>query len=228
VDSVAGDHHYPVRTFGPDRPGGGRVLLVAREMMTMRIRDLMTTPAITVLGETPVSEALRLLDRNQITALPVIDRQGRLIGMVSEADLIPDMLLVEDRVPSYPMKLSGSLRPRRVAEVMANLVISVRSDEDLDAAIDLLRATMVKSLPVVEGEQVVGVISRSDVIHCLAGRDARIRNQILDLLRDRDLDWQVEVDDGIVHVRGPIGGLERERAEAIAGAVPGVIAVHSA
>ncbi|MER7246916.1 CBS domain-containing protein [Kribbella sp. NPDC000426] len=198
-----------------------------QEVMMMRIKELMTTPAITVLGETPVSEALRLLDRNQITALPVVDRQGRLIGEVSEADLIPDMLLVEDRVPSYPMKLSGSLRPRRVAEVMANLVISVQADEDLDAAIDLLRATMVKSLPVVEGDRVVGVISRSDVIHYLAGRDASIRNRILDLLRERNLGWQVEVDDGIVHVHGPIGELERERAEAIAGAVPGVIAVHT-
>ncbi|WP_329000996.1 CBS domain-containing protein [Kribbella sp. NBC_00709] len=194
----------------------------------MRTSELMTTPAITVLGETPVSEALGLLDRNQITAMPVVDRQSRLIGVVSEADLIPDALLVQDHVPSHPMKASISGRPRRVAELMVNLVMSVGADEDLDAAIDLLRTSMVKSLPVVEGDHVVGVISRSDVIHYLAGRDTRIRNEILDLLRERDLDWQVEVDDGIVHVRGAIGELERERAEAIAGSVRGVIAVHAA
>ncbi|GAA1599680.1 MULTISPECIES: CBS domain-containing protein [Kribbella] len=192
----------------------------------MRVKELMTTPAITVLGETPVSEALRLLDRNQITTLPVVDRQGRLVGVVSEADLIPDMLLVEDRVPSYPLRLSAVFRPRRVAELMANLVMSVHADEDVDAAIDLLRETMVKSLPVVDGEQVVGVISRSDVIHYLAGRDSRIRNDILDQLRARDLNWQVEVDDGIVRVLGTAGELDRRRAESIAGSVAGVIAVH--
>lgn len=193
---------------------------------TMLISELMTSPAITVLGETSVSEALHLLDRNQITAMPVVDRQGRLVGVVSEADLIPDMLLFQDRVPSYPMRPSASARPRRVAELMANLVVSVGADEDIDAAIDLLRETMVKSLPVVEREHVVGVISRSDVIHFLAGRDARIRNDILDQLRERDLDWQVEVDDGIVRMHGPTGDLERRRAAAIASSVGGAIAVH--
>ena len=73
----------------------------------MRVRELMSTPAISVLGEAPVSEALQLLDRNQITAMPVVDRQGRLVGVISEADLIPDALLVLDRVPSYPMRLSA-------------------------------------------------------------------------------------------------------------------------
>lgn len=194
----------------------------------MRVSELMTTPAITVLGETPVSAALRLLDRNQVTALPVVDRRGRLVGSVSEADLIPDALLVQDRAPSYPMRLSAGVLPRRVAELMSTVVVSVRADEDLDAAIDLLRSAMVKSLPVVDGDRVVGVISRSDVIHFLAGRDARIRNDIVDRLRDRDLDWRVEVDDGIVQVHGATGEHERHRAEAIVGSVSGVIAVHAA
>jgi CBS domain-containing protein len=195
----------------------------------MRVSELMTTPAITVLGETPVSAALRLLDRNQVTALPVVDRRGRLVGSVSEADLIPDALLVyHHRAPSYPMRLSAGVLPRRVAELMSTVVPSVRSDEDLDAAIDLLRSAMVKSLPVVDADRVVGVISRSDVIHFLAGRDARIRNDILDRLRARDLDWRVEVDDGIVQVHGTIGEHERHRAEAIAASVSGVVAVHAA
>ncbi|MFF0344756.1 CBS domain-containing protein [Kribbella sp. NPDC004875] len=194
----------------------------------MRVSELMTTPAITVLGETPVTEVLHLLDRNQITAVPVVDRHGRLVGVVSEADLIPDMLLVEDRVPSYPIRLSAGVRPRRAVELMAHLVMSVRADEDVDSAIDLLRETMVKSLPVVDhNQEVVGVISRSDVIHHLAGRDARILNNILDLLRERDLDWQVDVDDGVVRIHGPITALDRERAESIAGSVPGVLAVHT-
>ena len=191
----------------------------------MLIRDLMTTPAITVMGETPVSEALRLLDQHKITAMPVVDRTGRLIGVVSEADLMSDALLINDRIPSYAVRLSASARPRRVAELMAHLVMSVHPGSELDEAIDLLRATMVKSLPVVDDDRVVGVISRSDVIHFLAGRDTKIREDVVEALQERNLDWQVEVDDGIVHVSGPIGELDRHRAEAIAETVRGVIAV---
>lgn len=191
----------------------------------MLVQDLMSTPAITVLGETPVGEALHLLDEHKITALPVVDRRGHLVGVVSEADLMQDALELDDRVVSMPIRVSATARPRRVAEVMAHLVVSVHSDNGLDDAIDLLRATMVKSLPVVQDNQVVGVISRSDVIHFLAGRDAKIRAEVAQRLHDHNPDWQVDVDDGIVKVTGPAGDQAR-RAETIAGTVRGVIAVN--
>ncbi|MEI8406571.1 MULTISPECIES: CBS domain-containing protein [unclassified Kribbella] len=192
----------------------------------MLIQDLMSTPAITVLGETPVGAALHLLDEHKITALPVVDRRGRLVGVVSEADLMQDALQLDDRVVCMPVRVSATARPRRVAEVMAHLVVSVHSDDGLDDAIDLLRATMVKSLPVVQDNQVVGVISRSDVIHFLAQRDAKIRTEVAQRLHDRNPAWQVDVDDGIVKVTGPVGAEERHQAEAVADTVRGVIAVH--
>jgi CBS domain-containing protein len=192
----------------------------------MLIQDLMSTPVITVLGETPVGEALRLLDEHKITALPVVDRGGHLVGVVSEADLMQDALQLDDRVSSLPIRVSASARPRRVAEVMACLVVSVHRDDGLDEAIDLLRATMVKSLPVVQDDRVIGVISRSDVIHCLAERDARIRTDVVQRLHDRNPAWQVAVDDGIVKVTGPVGDQEQRQAEAVADTVRGVIAVH--
>ncbi len=139
-----------------------------------------------------------------------------------------DALLINDRIPSYAVRLSASARPRRVAELMAHLVMSVHPGSELDEAIDLLRATMVKSLPVVDDGRVVGVISRSDVIHFLAARDARIRTEVTEALRERDPAWHAEVDDGIVHVSGPVDELDRRRAEAVAESVPGVIAVHVA
>lgn len=194
----------------------------------MQVKDLMSAPAITVLGETPVSEALRLLDAHKITAMPVVDRKGGLVGVVSEADLVPDALLIYDRVPSYPIRLTAPPHQRKVAELMAHLVMQVQPDEDLDGAIDLLRATMVKSLPVVEAGRVVGVISRSDVIHYLAGRDTQIRDDVIAALRERNLDWDVEVDDGIVRISGALGGLDRQRADAVVASVRGVIAVHIA
>ncbi|HEU4947171.1 MAG TPA: CBS domain-containing protein [Kribbella sp.] len=191
----------------------------------MLIRELMTSPAVTVMAKTPISEALRLLDDHKITAMPVIDGRGDLIGVVSEADLVPDALQLEDRV-QRAVHVSNS-RARQVFEVMTHLVVSVHGDDELDAAIDLLRSTMVKSLPVVEHGQVVGMISRSDVIHLLAGRDKRIRDDVAELFVNVRPDWQVEVQDGVVKI---ITGLsdddERRRAEALAGTVRGVVAVQ--
>ncbi|MFI7063603.1 CBS domain-containing protein [Kribbella sp. NPDC050124] len=192
----------------------------------MLIRDLMSAPAITVLGETPVSEALRLLDQRKITAMPVVDRDGRLVGVVSEADLMQDALELSDRLPSAPISVSTSGRSRRVAEVMAHLVVSVHTDDQLDDAIDVMRSTMVKSLPVVEADRVVGVISRSDVIHLLAERDDRIRAEVNHALRQRNPIWHAEVDSGIVKVTGPGNEADRRQAEAVADAVRGVVAVH--
>ncbi|TCO20317.1 BON domain-containing protein [Kribbella steppae] len=192
----------------------------------MLIQDLMSTPAITVLGETPVGEALHLLDEHKISALPVVDRRGHLVGVVSEADLMQDALQLDDRALSVPIRMSASARPRRVAEVMARLVVSVHSDDVLDDAIDLLRATMVKSLPVLQENRVIGVISRSDVIHFLAERDTQIRTDVARRLHDRNPDWRVEVDDGVVKVSGPVSDQARHQAEAVVGTVRGVIAVH--
>ncbi|MFK4084959.1 HPP family protein [Kribbella sp. NPDC020789] len=192
----------------------------------MLVKDLMTTPAITVTAQLSVAEALRLLDQNQITAVPVVDRKGELVGMVSEADLLADAVLLDPRVTASLSRLSMTARPRRVADLMVTPAIGLEPDDDLDRAIDLLRTTMAKSLPVSDGGHVVGVISRSDVIHHLAGRDDRIGNDLATAFSERGLDWTAQVDDGIVRIRGPVGDLDRQRAEAIAHAIPGVIAVH--
>lgn len=190
----------------------------------MLIRDLMTTPAVTVLSETPVSEALRLLDQNRITSLPVVDRNGALIGLLSEADLMQDALLLSDRVPSAP--ITAASRPRRVVDVMAHLVMSVRADDELDDAIDLMRSTMVKSLPVEEAGRVVGVVSRSDIIHLLATREDRISADVNHALSQRNPGWHAEVDGGIVKVTGPATDHDRRQAKAVADSVRGVVAVH--
>jgi len=192
----------------------------------MLIRELMTAPAVTVMGDTTIGEALRLLDDHKITAIPVVDRHGDLVGVVSEADLIQDALQLDDRVPTVAVGLSASAAPRHVGEVMTHLVVSVHDDDDLDTAVDLLRLTMVKSLPVLQQGRVVGMISRSDVIHLLAGRDKRIRGDVADMLRGENPDWQVEVSDGIVKVTGPTDEQEQQRAEVLATTVRGVIAVH--
>ncbi|TCN27645.1 BON domain-containing protein [Kribbella orskensis] len=192
----------------------------------MMIRELMTAPAVTVTGETSVAAALQLLDTEKITAMPVVDHRGALVGLVSEADLVGDADLIEDRAPSTAIRTSGLTPARRVAEVMTHLVVTVDPDDDLEVAIDLMRTTMMKSLPVVQHRKVVGMLSRSDIIHLLAGRDQRIRDDVADLLAAENQDWQVEVHDGIVTVTGPSDPHQRRLAEVLAGTVRGVVAIR--
>jgi CBS domain-containing protein len=87
-------------------------------------------------------------------------------------------------------------------------------------------STMVKSLPVLEHGRVAGMVSRSDVVHLLAGRDDRIRTEVRELLQAESPDWQVDVRDGVVTVVGPADPHERKLADVLAGTVRGVIAVR--
>ncbi len=192
----------------------------------MLIRDLMTTPAVSVTAETPIGMALRLLDDRKITAMPVVDRTGVLVGIVSEADLVQDAALLNDRVPVAAVRTTADTPPRRIADVMSHLVVSVDADDELEVAIDLMWSTMVKSLPVLDHGRVIGMISRSDVIHLLAGRDERIRAEVRELIQAENPDWQVEVHDGVVTVIGPADPHERKLAAVLAGTVRGVIAVR--
>lgn len=192
----------------------------------MLIRDLMTTPAVTVTAETPISTALRLLDDRKITAMPVVDKSAVLTGIVSEADLVQDAALLNDRVPSAAVRTTADTPPRRVADVMSYLVATVDADDDLEVAIDLMWSTMVKSVPVLDKGRVVGMISRSDVVHLLAGRDDRICTEVRELLDAERPEWDLEVHDGVVTVTGPAGPHERKLAEVLVGTVRGVVAVR--
>src|SRR5688500_10178703 len=114
----------------------------------MLIRELMTAPAVTVTAGTSVGAALRVLDERKITALPVVDGEGRLVGIGSEADLVQDQSLLDDRVPVAAVRASTPTPAQRIADVMTHLVVAVDADEQLETAIDLMRSTMMKSLPV--------------------------------------------------------------------------------
>lgn len=192
----------------------------------MLIRNLMTAPAVTVTAETPIGTALRLLDDQKITAMPVVDKNGVLTGIVSEADIVQDATLLNDRVPIAAIRTTTETPPRRVADVMSYLVVTVDADDELGVAVDLMWSTMVKSLPVLEHGRVAGMISRSDVVHLLAGRDDRIRTEVRELLQAESPDWQVDVRDGVVTVVGPADPHERKLADVLAGTVRGVIAVR--
>jgi CBS domain-containing protein len=193
----------------------------------MLVKDVMTTPAITVGLNTPIKEALAILDEHAITALPVVGGHDRVVGVVSEADLIRDGIQPDFRrhLAFAPAEMR-TLPPHTVGEVMSWHPVTVSSDADLAEAIELMTSTTVKSLPVVDDDQrVVGVVSRRDVVHVLARPDHLLAAQADDLLRRLGLDWLVDVFDGVATVSGPATDRESAMATSALGAIPGITGV---
>jgi CBS domain-containing protein len=190
----------------------------------MLVREVMSAPAITVAADLPVKEGLRLLDKHRVTALPVTDDEGRLIGIVSEVDLLRDAVRHDDRAHLIPHE-EPDPRPKRIEDVMSVLSMTVGLDSDLSDAVELMTSTAVKSVPVVDGGKVVGVVSRSDVVHLLARSDDQIHAEVDEMLRSAGLECEVEVVDGRVRLAELTDPHERRIAEVLAGSVSGVIGV---
>lgn len=194
----------------------------------MLVRELMSSPAVTVRPDTSVKEAARRLTEHGITAMPVVDQAGALLGVLSEADVIRDTVLPDQRAHERPVHLSDGPFGTRVRDVMSHFPLSVRTDADLAAAAELMTGTAVKSLPVVERGVVVGMISRRDIVAVLARSDERIEAEVDELLRSAGLDVQAGVVDGVVVLDGPAETHQQELARVLVGTVQGVVGVRFA
>jgi CBS domain-containing protein len=147
----------------------------------MNAREVMTSPVISATGDTPVRDIAQLLLQNHISAVPILDSSGTPIGMVSEGDLIGRdetesdarrewwLALLAEGESLAPDFLSHLRRPERVAsEVMSKPVITVGEDTDTGEIARLLAAHRIKRVPVVRNEQVVGIVSRENLLRRLA------------------------------------------------------------
>lgn len=148
----------------------------------MRISELMTREVITVHPDTPVVEIARKMLQHNISGVPVVERDGRLVGIVTEADLVvrnanvhfPTLLQVLDArfyltsTRDFEEELRRALGTT-AEQVMTRKVLTVAPDNDLSTAATLMVDKKVNPIPVLAGCRVRGIISRSDIIrHILA------------------------------------------------------------
>lgn len=191
----------------------------------MLVREVMTSRPVTVRPETPLKIALGLLAEHRVTALPVVTGD-RVVGIVSEADLIRDLLPPDPRAHEIPPEGRPD-RPLLVSEVMSTHVVTTTPDADLVEAVDLLTDSTAKCLPVVDRrDRLRGVLSRSDVVRLLARADDRIEAEVDELLRSSGLPgWLVEVSDGTASLTGPDRSPDEVVARLLAQTVPGVLDV---
>jgi len=190
----------------------------------MLVRDVMTSPATTIPADAPIGHALRLLDAQSVTMLPVVSQAGVIVGVLSEADVVLDALPPDIRTHMIPTgELDEVGRAQRVADLMNRLPVTVHPETDLATAAQLMSDSVVKSLPVIDDAGLVlGVVSRRDIVHVLARSDEAIEAEVDDLFRKLGTDWMVDVADGRVTVTGPESDAERSMAESAALSVPGV------
>jgi CBS domain-containing protein len=192
----------------------------------MLVREVMTARAVTVPAGSTIREAVRLLYDRNITAAPVLDRRGRMTGIVSEMDLLRGGFEPDPRASEGPAASSGSPPPATVEEVMTSDVRTAHETDDVLGLVDLMIRTRVKSVPVVRDGVVVGIVSRRDLMRMLAHGDERIRGDVLAALEEvaaGTATTRVAVRDGIVELYGeddPPG-----IADVIARTVPGVVRV---
>jgi CBS domain-containing protein len=198
--------------------------------------DVMTRSVISVAPDATVAQAVELMLERGISGLFVVDAAGTLAGVVTEGDLLRrDELGTQRRRPWWLRLIASPGRQaadftrthgRKVADVMTRDVISVDADAELEEIVALMEEHRIKRVPVLQGDRVVGVVSRADLLRALsvvargvagpAPNDRTIRDRILDTLAREP--WaprttlNVTVVNGVVDLWGTIGNDQERRA----------------
>lgn len=213
----------------------------------MKAKDVMTRSVVSVVPSATVLQAVRLMLQKQIGGLPVMDTSGRLVGIVTEGDFLRRVETgTQRRRPRWIEFLLGPghladeythTHGRKVEEVMTTEPLSVTEDTPLEEVVKTMEERQIKRVPVVRGQEVVGIVSRANLFHALASlageakpaalSDTTIRELILAEL-DKQI-WaplgslDIVVRNGIVDLWGTILD-EKERNALVVAAenVPGV------
>jgi acetoin utilization protein AcuB len=129
---------------------------------SMIVRDRMTRRVTTVRPETRLSEAARLMRARKIRHLPVVDRAGRLVGMVTDRDL--RQALFAPAVQAEIEDVLGVLEALSVGDIMTRSVVRIRAAASIRDAARLMYERRLGALPVVERERLIGLITETDVL----------------------------------------------------------------
>ncbi len=128
-----------------------------------QVRDVMVSNPVTVTRDTLLSEAEAIFARNDFNGLPVVDESGRLAGIVTKLDILKAFVFTGKlKVPPY-----DAIMAQKVSRVMTENLRSVEAETPLTRVLNKMIETGHKSFPVVQGEMVVGIVAREDVLKAL-------------------------------------------------------------
>jgi CBS domain-containing protein len=212
----------------------------------MRAAQIMVRDVVTVPPTATVQEIASVLAQKHISAVPVVDKEGRVLGVVSEGDLMRRTEIGTGRQRSWWLRLFTptetlghefvKAHARTAADIMTSPVVTVEPNTSLADIATLLEKHRIKRVPVVQDGRLVGIVSRANLVQTLAmapsGRpmrdsDENIRDRVLDYIRAQPwgMPWLVNiaVEDGVVHLWGLVESeQERQAVRVAAEATPGV------
>ena len=142
----------------------------------MRVEDYMTRRVVTVTPDTPILVAAKLMLENHISGLPVVDASARVVGIISETDLLREDGKSADGSPWLQMVAGADgptgdpaeLGARKVEEIMSRMPITVAPNASVAQACRVLAQHRIKRLPVIEDDKLVGIIGRADLVLAFA------------------------------------------------------------
>lgn len=213
----------------------------------MKVSDVMTRAVVSVTPETSILEMARLMDERRISGMPVINAQGKLVGMVTDSDCLrraetgtqrkrsrwSAFLAGPEQQATDYMRANG----RKVGEIMTDHAVTITENAGLEEAIHLLEKHQIHRVPVVTDGKVVGILSRSNLVQAMAGllRTApavSVSDEAIKLKIENEFDkisWatrefvNVTVKDGVVDLWGSYTAYRQDEAAVVAAEnVPGV------
>jgi CBS domain-containing protein len=133
------------------------------EEMHMLAKDIMTRDIIMVKPQMTVKQLALLLIKNQISGAPVAAEDGKIVGVVSEADIL-------------------AKKARQVKGIMSTKVVSVNEDTPVEEIAQIMATRKIKRLPVMKGNKIVGIVSRADIVSAIAlGKHVAVHTPVYDL-----------------------------------------------
>jgi CBS domain-containing protein len=193
----------------------------------VKVSEIMSGVVVTVTPDAGIKQAARILVERGFSALPVVDEKGRLVGIVSEADLLPIENRPDPRSQATPLSPTAGSAPRTVAEVMTRDVVVVTASTEVSRAARIMLEGGIKRLPVMRGQRLVGIVSRRDLVKVIARRDEDIEGEVARKLADLGIassPGAISVFDGVATLDA--SAANRRLAESVALTVPGVLEVR--
>jgi CBS-domain-containing membrane protein len=185
--------------------------------MNRRVRDVMSAPVVTVSDSAGFKEIVGLMQQHGVSALPVVDGDRRVVGIVSEADLLlKEEYTIEgasrERLLDFRWRKSERAKAAGTfaAELMSRHVVTIEPEATLTKAARLIHEEKVKRLPVVDADdRVIGIVSRADLLKVFLRSDAEIHDDVTESVLRRTL-WlephavKAIVRDGVVLLKGQV------------------------
>ncbi|MCB5180864.1 CBS domain-containing protein [Streptomyces antimicrobicus] len=198
-------------------------------MKHIKVADLMTDEVVSVASGTAFKEVAKLLVQHDISGVPVVDDEDRVVGVVSQTDLLAHPA----PLPRTGAQDGAPVPARTAGDLMSAPAVTVRAEEAAADAARLMTRRGIERLPVVDVEdRLVGIVTRRDLLRLFVRPDAEIRRRVQEVLRDvvgvPVDDVHVHVVDGVVTLEGVVQRQSRLPVlHALVERVDGVVAVVS-